>query len=444
MAVEMIRSYVRRRFPAFGQNKAREVSRLLFEISKRDRTDIETILREYKGRPQHFKDIRTYLIRKRFPESLRHQKTVRPFLPDLACNPDLKVDLGGDRRRIIPERFFVEEVVAETPFVRGLKRRFPRAQWTVIDRYSDHVRQRPYTLRDYNRRLKAFYIIKEKFDFFKPCPCSPKVVPCGYHLINLGSGCAFECVYCFLQAYINSPGIVLPANIEDFFAQFANYRQQIYLGSGEFTDSLVFDHITEFSPKIVSFFRDYPRSRFEFKTKSDNIDLLKTVRPAGNIVVAWSVNPQNIIDTCEFYTAPLTDRLAAAAACAELGYKVAFHFDPIIYSPTWQRDYTEVVDLIFQRIPVQRIDRISLGTLRMVPQLKKVIENRFPDSSLLDAELIIGGDKKLRYTPVIREQIYKKMLGRIRSYSRDVHVYLCMEEKSICQACQARPLVKEN
>ena len=36
--------------------------------------------------------------------------------------------------------------------------------------------------------------------------------------------CAYECVYCILQAYINSPGIKIAANIEEFFDKFKEYK----------------------------------------------------------------------------------------------------------------------------------------------------------------------------------------------------------------------------
>jgi len=440
--VESIESYVGKTFDHFGTNKRREVIRLLFEIAKREQCYFEDIVKDYRKDLKSFIGFKKYLIQRRFPNLSRTKEGVNPFLPELTIDPECGVHIQK-REQISPQSFYIEEGVRDAHLVKQLLKKYPEAQVSFIGSYTTRCREKKLSIQDYNHRLDHFYIIKESFDFFKRCPCSPKMVPCGYHLMNLGSGCAFECVYCYLQEYINSPGIVIPANIEDFFEKFSAYKQNVYLGSGEFTDSLVFDHITEFSSKIVEFFKDYPQSTFEFKTKSNNINLLQTVRSAGNIVVAWSMNPQKIIDTAEFYTASLKERLEAAVICAKLGYKIAFHFDPIIYYDGWEADYYQVVDLIFEHIPEKYLDRISLGTLRMVTDLKKIIENRFPDNIILDGELGIGYDKKLRYGSNLRLSIYKKMLERIRSHSQNIQVYLCMEEKSMCQECLTYPKVRK-
>lgn len=249
--------------------------------------------------------------------------------------------------------------------------------------------------------------------------------------MNLGSGCVYECAYCVLQDYINSPGIILPANIEDFFSAFQNLQCDIRCGACELTDSLVFDHITGYSPQIVEFFRRYPKSTFEFKTKSDNIGLLTSVPGATNIVVSWSMNPQPIVETVEHFTASLPRRLTAAQTCVDCGYRVAFHFDPILYYRGWEADYEALVNAVFDAVDGRHVAWISLGTLRMTPRLKKIMENRFPDTTVLDEEFFVGHDGKLRYPWDARASIYKNMTSWIRKRCQDVPLYLCMEERSM-------------
>ena len=111
-----------------------------------------------------------------------------------------------------------------------------------------------------------------------------------------------ECTYCYLQEYTNSPGIIFPANIESFFKNFNSYKRPgMRIGSGEFSDSLMLDNVTEYSILIADFFKDNKDIIFEFKTKSANIKNLLEARHAGNIVVSWSLNPQGIIDENELF-----------------------------------------------------------------------------------------------------------------------------------------------
>ncbi|MBI4982836.1 MAG: hypothetical protein HZC15_06890, partial [Candidatus Omnitrophica bacterium] len=80
-------------------------------------------------------------------------------------------------------------------------------------------------------------------------------------------------------------------------------------------------------------------------------------------------------------------------------------------------------------IKPKNIAWISVGTFRFVPQLKQVIERRFPQNIILDEALLPGFDGKLRYPYYLRREIYKKMLGYIFKHSRKLKLYLCMEER---------------
>jgi len=433
-----IKNYVEKEFSDFGINRKREVSRLLYEIAKRDQCDFRKIVKNYPSTPVKFANLKSYLLEKRYPRESQFNKRFNVLLSELDIVPAHRIKIK--KQDLTLTNVYVEEDVLETNFVKRLKTKYPKATFQVIRSYSEFIKGKKYDITGYNNRLASFYIIKERYDFYKRCACSFKSVYCGYHVINLGSGCGFECSYCFLQDYINSPGIVLPANIEDFFDAFEKYKTDIRLGSGEMTDSLIFDHITEYSPQIVDFFRKYPKSSFEFKTKSDNVDLLLKAKSVGNIFVSWSVNPQPIVETIEHYTASLEARLQAAKRCVEAGYKVAFHFDPIIYYSNWKKDYYQLIEKIFDEIPEEKIGWVSVGTLRMTPRLKKIIENRFPETSILNEEFLLSYDGKLRYSDRVRAEIYKAVKTWIEAKAPNVPIYLCMEEKAMCETVEAAPL----
>ncbi|MBF0531638.1 MAG: hypothetical protein HQL23_00910 [Candidatus Omnitrophica bacterium] len=421
---------VRKRFPRFGVNKQQEISRLVYEISRRENVGWQSVLpsADEKSPEIRYPALRQALLRRRYP-NLTEEERQAAVLPALDIQPGNRAVFLGEqnRRQVIPRRFYVEAAVAKKNFAADLRRRFPDAEFTGITTYKEFHAGRKYCLAEYNRRLEDFFIVAEKYDFFCPCPCSPGCAPCGYHIFNAGRGCALECVYCFLPGYMNEPGIVIPGNLEEYFQRIDGYGQGLRFGSGQFTDSLVFDHITRFSPRIIDFFRGRPNDIFEFKTKSDAIELILAAPAGENIVISWSLNPQKIIETAEFFTAGLTARLDAAKRCAAAGYRVGFHFDPIIFYPEWERDYFAVVDRIFSSVPPRRVAWISLGCLRLTLKLKKAIENRFPDNTILNGEMTAGFDGKLRYPERVRRDIYKKMRERIAGHDPNVWVYLCME-----------------
>ena len=153
--------------------------------------------------------------------------------------------------------------------------------------------------------------------------------------------------------------------------------------------------------------------------------------PKGRIVVSWSMNPQRVIDAEEHLTASFDERLSAARRCQEAGYKLGFHFDPMVEYPGWEEDYRGMVERIFSVVDQHRIAWISMGVLRNTPGLKRIMRERFPDSRLVTGEQVLCPDSKMRYFQPLRVGMYRKMLRWIRAASPTVFIYLCMESKEV-------------
>ena len=409
--------------PKAGINKQRETARLIFEICKRDNCRAQDVLKQEKI--TNFEQAKKLLLALRYPVSYGKVAASSFYLPKLDLQALPPADLS--KKDFLPKNIFIEKEVLNTPLAQRALKKFPDAKLTVLEKKTFCGSS------NYSERKDNLVIIKENFDFVKPCPCTKNCVCCGYNLVNLGFGCAYECNYCFLQQYQNLHAVVLPANIEDFFAAIERtpLRKGIFprirIGSGEFTDSLLFDDLTFYSQNIVEFFRGR-QEYFEFKTKSTNIQNLLKLEPAENIVVGWSVNPQNIIDGVEPLTTPLAARLKAAKQIALHGFKTAFHFDPVILHKGWQENYRQVIEQIKSTVPQQSVAWISMGTLRFSRELKKCIECRFKDNTILDGEFVLDFDGKMRYPKEIRKQIYQTLMPELKCAFPDTYIYLCMEE----------------
>ncbi len=432
---DKIEIYTNINFSYWSENKRKEITRLLYEISKREKIPFIEIIENLKGKK--FSYIKKKLLNRRYPYSSNIEKNPQFYIPKLEIKNKNKTIIVSGSNEFYPHKICIEENVSDSYIASRVRNLFPDVQIEIIASMKNFLKDKNYIIEDYNKRGEILFITKEKFDFYKACPCTSLAIGCGYNILNLGFGCIYECVYCFLQGYQNFKGIIIPANIEDFFSQidlrpqknkFFNLKR---IGSGEFTDSLIFDEITEYSKFIINFFRKYPELFFEFKTKSNKIKNILNTERAKNIVVSWSLNPQKMIDENEFYTASLEERLISALACVNAGYNTAFHFDPIIYYNNWESDYSNVINYIFDKLPEKSVLWISLGTFRFKSSLKRIIENRFPENKILDEELLIGYDEKLRYPENLRITIYKKMIDWIRKRSKNTIIYICMENKNV-------------
>jgi spore photoproduct lyase len=273
--------------------------------------------------------------------------------------------------------------------------------------------------------------------FLKACPATREYRCCDYQVLNIGMNCPMECVYCILQAYLNNPWLSFFVNTDDLFreltAAFVAEPDRVWrIGTGEFTDSLALDSLTGLSRDLVWFMRDQPQAVLELKTKTAYIENLRDLDHRGRTIVAWSLNSPPIMRREELKTASLDQRLTAAATCAAMGYRLAFHFDPIIHHPGWREGYRQTIAQLFAKVPAASIAWISMGALRFLPGLKNIATARFPNSSFFYDEFVLGLDNKFRYFRSLRVEMYKLIYEELKKNCvADTCLYLCMESDEI-------------
>ncbi len=289
------------------------------------------------------------------------------------------------------------------------------------------------------RGKQSLFLCRNRGRFFKSCPGTREYNCCGYQVLNIGMNCPMDCVYCILQAYLNNPWLSFFVNIEDLFAELDEALQAepdhvLRVGTGEFTDSLALDRLTGLSRHLIGYICEKENAVLELKTKSAMIDNLCNIDHNGRVIVAWSLNSPVIMGREEIRTATLDERLAAASRCAELGYPIAFHFDPIIWHEGWQDGYRYMIGKIFKAVPKERIVWISLGALRFLPHLKPIAASRFPHSRFFYEEFVEGLDGKSRYFRDQRVEMYKLLVNELNRFISDrTCIYFCMESDVIWQ-----------
>jgi spore photoproduct lyase len=272
----------------------------------------------------------------------------------------------------------------------------------------------------------------------KNCPGTRGHICCGYKTINVLTNCPMDCSYCILQGYLNNPCVTLYPDFRKVFDEIeeilaSNPHRIFRFGTGELGDSLVLDKIIGFAAEAVPFFAAQKNAVLELKTKSVEVDHLLGMDHRGKTVISWSLNPQQVIEQEEHGAACLDARLEAARLCAEAGYPLGFHFDPLMSYPGWEEDYHRVVDLLFANIDPAQVLWLSLGGLRLPPALKQIAQKRFPFSRIFTGELVPGEDGKLRYIKPLRVSLYQQMVEWLRAYDKGLFIYLCMERGDVWQ-----------
>lgn len=336
-----------------------------------------------------------------------------------------------------PKKIFIEGSSLKFPLTRKIMKKLSHIPVEVVKDTQDFLQEINIARDPIKEGKKHIFITQQKGEFVKPCPCTPNYIGCNYYIINLDLNCPLDCSYCILQDYLSNPMITIHVNTDRLWNQldvFLSGKRGKYfrIGTGELGDSLVLDAITERSRELIAYFSGKTNALLELKTKTINIKNIVDTEPADNIVIAWSLNAKRIAQQEEKGAPPVDERIEAARTLVRKGYRVAFHFDPVIRFPGWADGYAEIMEELFSKIPSSRMAWISLGSLRFPPSLKAIIQQRFPETDIVYEEFIQGKDGKLRYFKPLRTELYQELVNLIKqNKGGKVPVYFCMESRDI-------------
>ena len=374
--------------------------------------------------------LKRYSIRRDSPSNLNSLYKIMPINTKGSRHPIFKYK---------PDTLFLEEGIEEYSLTQEILSRLPdvpRQGFQDISTITEQIISSQYDV--FGAGKNSLALSRFKGSFLKKCPgISPGMVCCNYYIVSLSKNCIYDCSYCFLQDFLdNNPIQVAYVNIEDLLSEleevFTQYPDRNFrVGTGELTDSLAIDNIVPYTNHLIPFFNQQSNAVLELKTKSDQISNLLNHSDPTNIIVSWSLNPQTISELEEKGTPSLTQRLEAARACLDKGYRIGFHFDPIILIPGWEAAYKQLVDILCDTLPIDKVEWVSLGSFRYRPNLKSKIINRHPNTHLFNSEHFPGKDGKFRYFRPLRNQAYKTIRGYLTSRSKELSIYLCMETKEI-------------
>ncbi len=333
----------------------------------------------------------------------------------------------GRYKPFVPDRIYIEEAVRESPWTQRILVHLPHAAVTPIPSL-DQWEAPP--------GGNSILLARQRGPFLRLCPGTSRHICCLYQNLDIAAGCDLDCSYCILQAYLNVPMTTLYTNLDALFAELDEKlgrfpRRFFRIGTGELSDSLTFDHFAAWSGDLVHYFSDKSNAIIELKSKNTLIDHFVRLRHNRRTVVSWSVNAEAMSASEEPHAPSLQERLDAAVEVQKAGFRLGFHFDPMLYHPDWAQGYRATVDAIFSRIDPHNIAWISLGALRYPPLLDEIIRENHPESEIVLGELLPGVDNKYRYFKPIRIEMFSRMYQWIRAYSPDVLVYLCMESDEV-------------
>ena len=320
--------------------------------------------------------------------------------------------------RSLAKRVFAERAVADLPQWSLIAERYPAVEW--IDDYQT-FRQTTVV-----REKECLILARKRGRWLKPFHCYHQNPEFSYFSLDIAEGCYFDCVYCYLQNYLNHAALVVFVDTESIAAELKEHRfRNLWLSTGLLTDSFLAERAF---PILSSLTQLLPAdSLLELRTKShDTRPLEDSAINKERVVVSWSLNPESIARNFEYRTPSLQDRLLAIHKAIGLGYKIGLHLDPVFHFPAWREEYQDLwVQL--EKLPKERIAFLSVGLFRYMPDLGSVIRSRFPFHSILTGEFFPERDGKYHYFRPIRKEMYSAFSEWLQPWRNVAPVFWSME-----------------
>jgi len=262
---------------------------------------------------------------------------------------------------------YIEKEASQYPLTLKILKSLPQSNIIMIDHYKDvFSRDR----QSYDRQSKSQNLIlavKKHPYLYKGSPLCHSFGYDNFFYTSTILNCPYGCSYCFLKGMVPSGNLVIFVNYEDFFSSVAQHlnRHPVYLSLSYDTDLMALEPLLGYGEKWFWFSYEKPNLTIELRTKSTQINFLKSQPVHPRLLLGWTLSPQSVIDTFEKGAPSLKMRIEAIRTVILMGYRVRLCFDPLLYFPGWENAYKEMIDEVFNGLSSNEISDISIGAFRM-------------------------------------------------------------------------------
>ncbi len=314
---------------------------------------------------------------------------------------------------------YIEKEVINHLRTKEILSRFPYAQTIVIDHYKDVFNRRK---QDYMRQQKAQSLIlaaEHGSFFYEGAPVCQNFGNINFYYCSTMKNCVFDCSYCYLKGMYPSGHMVIYVNIEDYFEALEQLLQKesMYLCVSYDADLLAMESVAGYAAKWAEFAGNHENLKLEMRTKSARLAMWDELPCLSNVIYAFTLSPQSVIETCEHFTPSAEARIACALEGLERGFPVRLCFDPMLYVPTWREDYGELLlelDAAFAShgVTMQQLTDVSVGTFRISQDYLKKLRRVEPTAPAVQFPYV-NVDGVYQYPPALLAEMENYLIGEL-------------------------------
>lgn len=299
------------------------------------------------------------------------------------------------------------------------------ARIIYIDNYKQILNKQRQNFQEQKKLQWIFIIWKKEFPFIYKIPnfCVSKYEESYYFSLSLN--CIYNCEYCFLQWVYSSAFPVFFVNVNDFIDEIKNIslknnKEKIFYLWYE-SDNLAIDENAIQLKKILDKISKIKNSHFELRTKSWNIKTLNILKPIKNLIISWSINPEQIIKSYEHWANSLKQRIKAIKYAQNLWFRTALRIEPVIYGLNYKKYYDDFFLYLKDNIDFDKIEDIHFGLLKIPKIYLDKIQKMHIKSDLIQRALFESSEWQMTYD--------KKKALEIENYIYEMCTKICDKNK---------------
>jgi len=320
---------------------------------------------------------------------------------------------------------YVEEDAFDLLTAKKLLTRFSRATVVPINNYKEVFNRPRQRWADQRASLKLI-IAKRHSDFlYEGSQFVPRFGMTRAYYNTLVLNCLYGCEYCYLQGMFPSANLVVFANNGDFISQTEQRIRDegsLYLCISYDTDLLALEELLGYCAEWIECARAHPELTIEIRTKSGNFSRIAHVATTPNVILAWTISPDEVIERHEHRTPSLRSRLKAMREAIRLGWNVRLCLDPVIQFHDWQASYQRAVEMTFEAVRGEDLYDVSIGTFRMNSTHLRSMQNHAPASVLLHYPYDVN-DGTAMYSKEIRASLLNFIANKVKHYVSENRVW---------------------
>jgi len=278
------------------------------------------------------------------------------------------------------KHIYIEEKILNHTNTQRILKHFPQAHQIIITDYRDLFNRHQQNFMAQKARQSLILAACKQDYYYKASSNCENYGHTRFYYTNVMMNCFYDCSYCYLKSIYNCGHFLIFVNNDAIINQIETNLlidpSPLYLAISYNSDFFAFDQLTHFMPSWLTLARHYQNLTLEVKTKSPHFMLTKT--PPKNVIFAWSLLPQSIINQYEQHTPSLTSRMEAINKALKMGATVRLSLEPLIPSDNSDKIYTDFICDLRNKIDFSKVDSINVGGFRISAQQMKNFTKKDP------------------------------------------------------------------